>query len=181
VTTPPPSIDISGSSDGGGDDGAASDGGGDGASPSAAREVPAPDPADYPGVDENTEEGAVQAFRFYVATVYQAHSTGDSSPLADMYRETCESCAELEQDIQELKQGGNLWPTTTVVDVWSDPHESENFDVEVSYGFRLLADDRPGENGEGDESTAMTAIAGLDWVDGRWVVEEMQIGESEHG
>ena len=48
VTTPPPSIDISGPSDWGGDDGAASDGGGDDTSPSAAPEVPAPDPADYP-------------------------------------------------------------------------------------------------------------------------------------
>ena len=65
VTTPPPTIDISGPSDGGGDDGAASDGGGDDASPSAAPEVPAPDPADYPGMDENTPEGAEQAFRYY--------------------------------------------------------------------------------------------------------------------
>jgi len=181
VTTPPPSIDISGSSDGGGDDGAASDGGGDDASSSAAPEVPAPDPADYPGMDENTNEGAVQAFRFYIATVYQAHSTGDSAPLAGMYRETCESCAGLEQDVQELEQGDDLWPATTIVDVWSDPYESESFDVEVSYGFRLSTDGRSNGGGDSEDPTAMTAIAGMDWEDGRWVVGGMQIGESEHG
>ncbi|MFE7605176.1 DUF6318 family protein [Brachybacterium paraconglomeratum] len=181
MTTPPPSIDISGSSDGGGDDGAASDGGGDDASPSAAPDVPAPDPADYPGMDENTPEGAVQAFRFYIATVYHAHSTGDSAPLAGMYKETCESCADLEQDIQELEQGGDLWTATTLVDAWSDPHESESFDVEVSYGFRLSTDGRSNGGGDRKESTAMTAIAGMDWEDGRWVVGGMQIGESEHG
>jgi|SRR5690606_28459435 len=181
VTTPPPSIDISGSSDGGGDDGAASDGGGDDASPSAAPDVPAPDPADYPGMDENTNEGAVQAFRFYIATVYQAHSTGDSAPLAGMYRETCESCAGLEQDVQELEQGDDLWPATTIVDVWSDPYESESFDVEVSYGFRLSTDGRSNGGGDSGDPTAMTAIAGMDWEDGRWVVGGMQIGESEHG
>ena len=181
VTTPPPSIDISGPSDGGGDDGAASDGGGDDASPNAAPAVPAPDPADYPGMDENTNEGAVQAFRFYIATVYQAHSTGDSAPLAGMSRETCESCADLEQDIQELEQGGDLWPATTIVDAWSDPHESESFDVEVSYGFRLSTDGRSNGGGDSEEPAAMTAIAGMDWEDGRWVVGGMQIGESEHG
>ena len=181
MTTPPPSIDISGSSDGGGDDGAASDGGGDDASPSAAPDVPAPDPADYPGMDENTNEGAVQAFRFYIATVYQAHSTGDSAPLAGMYRETCESCAGLEQDVQELEQGDDLWPATTIVDVWSDPYESESFDVEVSYGFRLSTDGRSNGGGDSGDPTAMTAIAGMDWEDGRWVVGGMQIGESEHG
>ena len=181
MTTPPPSIDISGSSDGGGDDGAASDGGGDDASPSAAPDVPAPDPADYPGMDENTEEGAVQAFRFYIATVYHAHSTGDSVALASMYRETCDSCTELTEGIQELKQGGDLWPATTIVDAWSDPHESKNFDLEVSYGFMLSTDVRSDGDGAGEEPTAMTAIAGLDWEDGRWVVGGMQIGESEHG
>lgn len=180
VTTPPPSIDIAGSSDGGGD-GAASDSGGDEASPSAAPDVPAPDPADYPGMDENTEEGAVQAFRFYIATVYHAHSTGDSAPLANMYRETCESCAELTEDIQELKRGGDLWSASTIVDAWSDPHESENFDVEVSYGFRLSTDGRSNDGGDGEGPTAMTAIAGMDWEDGRWVIGGMQIGESENG
>ena len=182
VTTPPPKIDISGPSDGGGDSGP-SDGGGDEASPNAAPDVPAPDPADYPGMDENTPEGAEQAFRYYIATVYWSHETGDIGALSNLYRETCQSCVDIADEVDALREDGVLWSGVSVTDAWSEPHSSEAFDSEVSYGFTLEPHTRPlePEGGYESEGTDMTAIAGMDWVDGGWVVGGMQIGVSENG
>ena len=89
VTTPPPKIDIGQSDDGGAepsDDGGAeqsdSEGAGEGEdSPAAAPDIPAPDPADYPGMDQETPEGAEQAFKLFWAVILWAHQTGDSSVL----------------------------------------------------------------------------------------------------
>ena len=68
ATAPPPDLGIAAPSDGGGDP-APSDGGGEQTDPSAddAPDIPPPDPADFAGMDENTPEGAEQAFRYYIA------------------------------------------------------------------------------------------------------------------
>lgn len=185
VTTPPPSINI----DGGSDDGSAepSDGGsgasdGGGESPAAAPVIPAPDPADYPGMDQNTPEGAEQAFRYYIAVVYWAHATGDTEATSSLYSETCGSCSELANDINKLRTEGELWGAASITDVGIDSHESENFDTEISYGFTLGPHERPGDAVTHDASaeTKMTAIAGLDWNGSAWKVGGMQIDVSQH-
>src|SRR5699024_10334539 len=96
VTTPPPDLG-NGASDGGGSQGDPSDGGGetepdDGETEEtevAAPDVPAPDPADYPGMDEETPEGAEQAFRYYIAVVYWGYQTGDTETLETLHTENC--------------------------------------------------------------------------------------------
>ena len=179
VTTPPPEIDISAPSDGGGETGTSDDGGDEGDT-NAAPDVPAPDPADYPGMDENTAEGAEQAFRYYIAVVYWSHETGDTNALSPLYRDSCGSCSEMVEEVHALREDDGLWSGVTIADVWSDPHDSESFDSEVSYGFKLEVEDRPLEEGgvRSDGATEMTAIAGLDWSDGQWVVGGMQLGAS---
>lgn len=89
VTEAPPSLGIGGSDGGGASDdgGEASDGGGsdDGGDAtgsegenSAAEEagIPAPDPADYPGMDENTAEGAEQFTRYFIAVMTWGYQSG---------------------------------------------------------------------------------------------------------
>src|SRR5699024_3756122 len=81
VTTAPPSIDVAGPRDDGGDSSPSDGGGSEATEPTAqAPDIPPPDPADFAGMDEHTEEGAEQAFRYYIAVSVWAHQTGDTGP-----------------------------------------------------------------------------------------------------
>ncbi|WP_422117185.1 DUF6318 family protein [Brachybacterium sp. UNK5269] len=122
VTTAPPSVSVSAPSDGGGEP-APSDGGGTGTDDptAAAPHIPPPDPADYAGMDEKSETGAVQAFRHYVATAMWAHQTGEDSQLASLQTETCEGCSDFNAEIPALKKQGKYWGEFEVIDVQVTP------------------------------------------------------------
>ena len=177
VTTPPPSIDISGSSDGGGDDGAASDGGGDEASPSAAPDVPAPDPADYPGMDENTPEGAEQAFRYYIAVSMWTHRTGDDKVLRSLEGQGCTGCAELNSDLPKLQEAGSYWGEYSLKDDQIEVYPGDNFDQEVSYSFILSEHLEPDVEAGGSKQVSETeyvTTGGMVWSNDMWIVEGLQ-------
>ena len=177
VTTPPPSIDISGSSDGGGDDGAASDGGGDDASPSAAPEVPAPDPADYPGMDENTPEGAEQAFRYYIAVSMWTHRTGDDKVLRSLEGQGCTGCAELNSDLPKLQEAGSYWGEYSLIDDQIEAYPGDTFDQEVSYSFILSEHLEPDFEAGGSKQVSETeyvTTGGMVWSNDMWIVEGLQ-------
>lgn len=174
VTTPPPSVSVGVPSDGGvGAD--PSDGGGSetDAPTAAAPDIPPPDPADYAGMDERTENGAVQAFRHYVATAMWAHQTGDDSKLSNLQADTCEGCSDFNTELPLIKEHGKYWSEFKVVDVKITPHESENFDYEIGYSFTLPEHTRPDfatdERVEYDP-VEYTAIGGMSWSVDRWRV-----------
>ena len=175
VTTPPPEIDISAPSDGGGDAGA-SDGGGEEGDPNAAPDVPAPDPADYPGMDENTAEGAEQAFRYYIAVSMWSHQTGDDSLLPDLEEAQCERCAEFNREIPELKRIRDYWTYFEVEDVNITAHESPTYGYEIGYSFTVPEHKRPNlSNGslEEYEEVEYALIGGMNWESGGWKVADM--------
>ena len=186
VTTPPPTIGA-GSSDGsggepsdGGGEGEASDGGGESeGTTDAASSVPAPDPADYPGMDEETPEGAEQAVRFYFASVFWAYSTGDTSVLDDLYAESCEACGGFRERIENQPEG-EFWSPVEITDRHMTHLESQNFDLEVGYIFTLGEHFEPTDDG-GEPTeyapTDYTAVLGVDWKDDRWVIEAMSFDE----
>lgn len=196
VTTPPPEIDIGQSDNGGaepseggggevdgGDTNAdgASDGGGDGdGSTEAAPDIPAPDPADYPGMDEETPEGAEQAVRFYFANVFWAYQTGRADVLDGMYSEACEACEGFRGRIEDQPEG-KYWGRTEISDLNITHLESENFDWEIGYMFTVGEHTEPGKDGsESVEFDAIdyTSVVGVDWSDGRWVIAAMAFDES---
>ncbi|MDN5606210.1 MAG: DUF6318 family protein, partial [Kocuria sp.] len=190
VTEPPPEInagsDDGGASDGGGADAgsgdgtAASDAGGeDDGSTQAAPDIPPPDPADFPGMDENTPEGAEQAVRFYFANVYWGYQTGDSSRASELYSEGCEACAKFETQIDGF-EGGSTWGRVEIADFGITHYESENFDYEIGYIFTVGKHEAPGDSEEvlHVEATDYTAIAGVTWGDGCWVIGGMSFGEA---
>ena len=177
MTTPPPSIDISGSSDGGGDDGAASDGGGDDASPSAAPDVPAPDPADYPGMDENTPEGAEQAFRYYIAVSMWTHRTGDDKVLRSLEGQGCTGCAELNSDLPKLQEAGSYLGEYSLKDDQIEVYPGDIFDQEVSYSFVLSEHLEPDVEAGGSKQVSETeyvTTGGMVWSNDMWIVEGLQ-------
>ena len=181
VTTPPPSIDISGQSDGGGDDGAASDGGGDDASPNAAPAVPAPDPADYPGMDENTPEGAEQAFRYYMALMIWGYQTGSVDELDARSAEGCNTCSHNSEIIVKNAANGLFWSPTVLEDVGLKNYPSADYDYEIGYVFYIGAHAEPEGNGGGmreEPRTEYTAVGVMRWVDAGWEVVAIELEQT---
>src|SRR5699024_4287617 len=141
VTTPPPALG-SDASDGGGSDPDPSDGGGaETEEPTAAApDIPAPDPADYPWMDDETTEGAEQALRYYNAVVYWGYQTGDTESLEGLNQNSYETCLGFGNEISELGQAGSYWKTVTLSDFGIKHYDSDAFDIEIGYIFTLEED-----------------------------------------
>ncbi|MFQ6486096.1 DUF6318 family protein [Brachybacterium epidermidis] len=182
VTTPPPSVSVGGSDGGGdapsddggstdGDGNDASDGGGD--STAAAPDIPAPDPADYPGMDQNTPEGAEQAFRYYVAVSMWSHQTGDTDLLTSLESDGCSGCAEFNGDLPKLRQSGRYWGEAEITDVDIMSIDGKVYDFEVGYLFILGSHSEPDLGSNGDiqvNETEYDAIGGMMWSGNHWEV-----------
>ncbi len=84
-------------SDGGGE----SDNGGDEPT-QAAPNIPPPDPNDFPGMDQKTDEGTEQAARYSIQVASWAHQTGNSATYTTLYHEDCRSCPKLLRNIQKI-------------------------------------------------------------------------------
>lgn len=190
VTTPPPEIDIGQSDNGGaepseggggevdgGDTNAdgASDGGGDGdGSTEAAPDIPAPDPADYPGMDEETPEGAEQAFKYFWDVAIRGFQGGDHRELALMSVEDCENCNSLIGQIQDLKDRGEYWSgfSTSEVNLVAEDG-GQDYDYIVEYSFIIPEHTEPSvEVGEPEEWGVITysTRGGIVWDSGRWKI-----------
>lgn len=175
VTTPPPSINISGPSDGGGDT-EPSDGGGDEtAEPTAeAPDIPAPDPADFAGMDEHTAEGAEQAFRYYIAVSMWAHQTGDDTLSSELQSPSCDSCAAFMETYKELEAHHEKWGEFTLSDVYVGSRKSSNFDFEVAYNFTTSPHERPKDDFSGRVNVGeleYSTVGGMSWSGKKWTVE----------
>ncbi|WP_193104879.1 DUF6318 family protein [Brachybacterium sp. FME24] len=188
VTEPPPEVGIGsddgGASDGGGDEAPSSDGGGAEGDPvEAAPDIPAPDPADFPGMDENTPEGAEQAVRFYFANVYWGYQTGDSAPLRNLHTEECAACVDFVERI-EGQSNGLSWSEVEITDFGITHLSSDSFDYEVGYVFTVGAHSEPTVDGEELRKVGnvdYTAAVGVEWDGDAWIVSGMTFGESGNG
>lgn len=172
-TDPPPSIDIE-QSDGGG----ASDGGE--GSTEAAPDIPAPDPADYPGMDEQTPEGAEQAVRFYFANVFWGYQTGDTSVLDGLYDDGCVGCVGFRDRI-EGQPDGRFWSETKISDGGIEVQGGSNYDYEVGYLFVVGEHTEPDpDGGAAVEYAAIEyiSVVGVNWTSGGWVIAELAVSES---
>ncbi|ASK66733.1 hypothetical protein CFK39_13975 [Brachybacterium avium] len=186
ATAAPPSIDIAGPSDGGGDAEPSDGGGGPTDEPTAeAPDIPAPDPADFAGMDEHTPEGAEQAFRYYIAVSMWAHQTGNTTILTNLQGESCGGCAFLNEDIAQVEASGIYWSDFEINDTGTAVHNSTNYDHEIGYVFTLSNHSRPNENYTGSinvESIEYVAIGGMDWNGNQWITSGMTVewGDDVH-
>src|SRR5699024_10382855 len=186
VTTAPPSIDVAGPSDDGGDTSPSDGGGSETEEPTAqAPDIPPPDPADFAGMDERTEDGAVQAFRYYIAVSMWARQTGHDSELMRLQADSCEGCPKFNAEIDDLKTLDSYWGEFEVEDVQATPHESENFDYEIGYSFTIPEHTRPDPStGEAVdyEPVEYTAVGGMSWTPEGWIVGGLNIrwGQDVH-
>lgn len=186
ATAAPPSIDIAGPSDGGGD-AEPSDGGGEPPDePTAeAPDIPAPDPADFAGMDERSEDGAIQALRYYIAVSMWAHQTGNDSELIRLQNNSCEGCPTFNAEIAKLQTLNSYWSEFEVEDIKITPHDSQNFDYEIGYSFTIPKHTRPdpdtGKTVE-YEPVEYTVVGGMSWTSQGWIVGGLNAkwGQSVH-
>ena len=166
--------DNGGASDNGGTDNtAASDAGGDSGSDDLAASIPAPDPADYPGMDQNTPEGAEQAFKYYIAVLIWAHQTGDTQTLSELSTDNCSKCTSLIDEVDAISSEASYWSTTGFDETGTAIHESNTFDHEIGYIYTLTYESQ-GVSRKVETNT----IGGMVWLADSWKVDEM-ISESK--
>lgn len=185
VTTPPPDLGIDAPNDGGGE---SSDGGGenpssdgDGAPTADAPDIPPPDPADYAGMDQNTPEGAEQAFRYYIAVSIWAHQTGDTEELDLLSGNGCHACNTIVTEIESLSSTSQTWSPTDLKAYGSEIYDSKNYDHEIGYIYIVGPHSEHSESGdvESIEEQAYTAIGGLVWNVDHWIVDGLSIDETQ--
>lgn len=184
VTTPPPSIDTGqddGASDAGGEE-PSDAGGGDGAA-EAAPDIPAPDPADFPGMDEQTPEGAEQAFKYFWAVAMSGYQGADAAELSRMSDPNCGNCTELLSEIDDLQEKEDVWSRVDISDVSLGSEEGTGgYDVIVDYVFILPAHEEPGagdQDGASVEESEFATSGGLVWDGGSWKVVDFSAGPRE--
>lgn len=184
VTTPPPSIDIGqddGASDAGGEE-PSDAGSGDGTS-EAAPDIPAPDPADFPGMDEQTPEGAEQAFKYFWAVAMSGYQGADAAELSRMSDPNCGNCTELLSEINDLQETGDVWSRVDISDVSLGSEEGTGgYDAIVDYVFILPAHEEPGageQDGTSVEESEFATSGGLVWDGGSWKVVDFSAGPQE--
>lgn len=184
VTTPPPAMG-NGASDGGGPEEDPSDGGGEQTedAKAAAPDVPAPDPADYPGMDEETPEGAEQALRYYIAVVYWGYQTGDTETLVTLYTENCEQCDDITEEVLNVAKSETYWDSAPIQHIGTDSDPGDDTDLHVSYGYRISAhkENDPEMSAQKDvEEVPYTGLAGMNWSDNKWSIDWLLLAESYH-
>lgn len=152
------------------DAGASDSGGGD----VVAADVPAPDPADFPGMDENTPEGAEQAFKYYIAVLMWSVQSGDEAMLASLATDSCQNCSVLVREVKTRATNGALWGDTEITPMGTEVHDARSADHEIAYMYEIGPHVEPSLDGEGDAeqvpATVMVSAGAMIWDDGAWKV-----------
>ncbi|GAB2541919.1 DUF6318 family protein [Brachybacterium huguangmaarense] len=136
----------------------------------SAPAVAAPDPADYPGMDQQTEGGAKQSFRYFLATQIYAYQSGDTAPMDSVSAPGCAYCEQVRQSVSELRDSGTYWGPTEITDSYLSVQESTPTSTIVGYGYSA------GEHTENVGNPSATsepqedyvAVAEMQWADGGW-------------
>lgn len=136
--------------------------------------VPAPDPADFPGKDEHTEEGAKQAVRYYWAMLVWGYETGDTEILQGLHLETCGNCVDNLESIGYAKDHDKLWSDASITDEDVYIGEPGEYETVVQYVFIVGAHDEPDYDSSdvnAKPDTRYFTANGMTWRDDRWLME----------
>ncbi|PWH07220.1 hypothetical protein DEO23_00730 [Brachybacterium endophyticum] len=153
----------------------ASDGGGASKSPERP-DVPKPDPKDYPGMNEHTEKGAEQAFKYYWDLVMWGHQTGDAADLKGRQTENCELCTSLVGDIEKIRRDQTPWSKTTFTDKQIETATPEGQEYAFVYSFVVGEHEKPvkrnSEKVRRSDPTVYAAAGGVVWGNEGWKVDD---------
>ncbi|GEM_PF-2672877 len=135
--------------------------------------VAAPDPSAYPGMDEQTEEGAKQAFKYFFAALIYGYQTGDSKPLSSISAADCEYCNDAIEALTDLQDAGQTWGSTQIADRYLSVEQEIPQGYVVGYGYEVSEHLEPGAtpNSTTSEPSAIYGAAGeLVWENDSWRV-----------
>ena len=126
-------------------------------------------------MDEHTDYGAMQAFKYYIATAMWAHQVGDDSLTQEMQTKDCEGCKVFMETYRDAVKNETLWSEFSLQEVKSEtlPTESKLYDLQVNYNFTTTPHMRPHESGGPLEEVGELEYAtagGMKWIDGHWKV-----------
>ena len=150
---------------------------------STAPAVAAPDPADYPGMDQQTEEGAKQTFRYFWATYLHGYEGGAVEPFSSTFDHSCSYCNSAKEDLDTHARSSSYWSDAAIEDLELTLSEFTQTGAVVTYVYRLSSHTEPSDDGSSqtDEPATVYATAGrLTWHGDRWLVTDVDI-ESSNG
>ncbi len=140
---------------------------------STAPAVAAPDPADYPGMDQQTEEGAKQAYRYFWDSIVFGYVAGDSSQVKSMSLPECAYCNEVSADIDSISSAGGVWSQTQIQEILMESSQGSPGVVSLDFGF-IIPEHTESPSAESapefEPSTAFASGAELRWKDDGWKV-----------
>lgn len=146
----------------------------------AAPDVPAPDPRDYPGMNEQTEQGAQQTFRYFWALVIYGYQTGDVSGVQSVSTDNCTYCRGVIEEIEQNALESRFWGRAPIVDsVLRTVDSSDPNRIGVGYGFTISAHEvTDPANGNGSESEEMIGtVSTMVWIDDAWEVDYVDLAK----
>lgn len=134
----------------------------------------APDPKDFPGMDEKTEDGAKQAYRYFIRTYLYMRVTGDSAPLEAMATDDCEWCTEVATNV---KESGPPWRSFDITDQAIDLDPIKSNRTVIFYDFSISVESRGSttekERSEDREPQDLRVASNLRWAESQWNVESV--------
>ncbi len=153
------------------DGGGKSDGGGE--ATKAVPDIPPPDPKDFPGMDQKTDEGAEQAARYFLHVTYWAHQTDGLAKYDALILEDCQKCQAIREDIQGRGKARSFWSKTEVALGVCSLMYSEQ-DLREYHCYTTLSPHFepafPGEPAEDVGKLELATGVQLKWVDRKWLV-----------
>lgn len=145
---------------------------------STAPAVAAPDPADYPGMDQQTEEGAKQTFRYFWDALAYGYQTGDTNPLSSASSPSCEYCSDARTDVESLNSNKEYWGPVQVESGPLAVTAATDTGYIISYGFTIPAHEEPTDvPGERKTEAEIThgAAGEVGWNGSKWEILSLDL------
>ena len=139
---------------------------------STAPAVAAPDPADYPGMDQQTEEGAKQAYKYFWDVYVYSEQTGNLDELKAI---TSPDCGWCQSAVARIESEGPAWETATITHGEYSTESADAAQIIVRNTFVLnVTQKNPHVVGE----QAAAAGSYLTWTEGKWLVDSVDMTEA---
>ena len=137
---------------------------------------------DYPGITEETEEGAQQSFRFFFDALHYGASTGDSEPFrqaSDL--NACSQCATYAEDFEKYQQlqrfrVGSTW---TATDYFVEPGPGDDVVVSAIMDRSEYVIRQKGYEDHTVERVTLLAGVLTEFTDGQWRVKGFKWNETD--
>ncbi|GAB2538547.1 DUF6318 family protein [Brachybacterium huguangmaarense] len=142
----------------------------------SAPAVAAPDPADYPGMDQQTEEGAKAFYRYFWDSYVYANLTGDPSILESLSGPDCGWCRDV---VIRVRNEGSTWTSGSIEYTdWAADMESEPQAIYVQFTSVVVEKTADGPTAQ-SSATPITAHAAsqLQWSGTQWLVNSVDVEE----